>query len=92
MTPPTTDPRVHAYLDAVRRSLSGTDPKHAETIVADLESHILDAVGDLHNIILTRKPDGPTNGGNPIPEPMSMGLLATGLLGGAITRRKLKKI
>lgn len=46
MTPPTTDPRVHAYLDAVRRSLSGTDPKHAETIVADLESHILDAVGD----------------------------------------------
>lgn len=44
--PSTTDPRVRAYLDAVRRSLSGADPVHADAIVADLEAHVAEAVDD----------------------------------------------
>ena len=46
-----------------------------------------DTVGDLHSISLTKIP-GTTPPGNPVPEPMTMSLLAAGLLGKAITRRR----
>ena len=51
---PTTDPKVEAWLNSLRRHLRGLKPEDIDEIVAELSSHIGDRVADGPETTLAR--------------------------------------